>query len=67
MEDQRFVTYKLCVHNNSKPAEVNFIKFKTMVKHNEKVCCTYNLGSHDQRQGHNQRSMVCHLQILCQL
>ena len=33
---QRFVTYKSCLHNNSKTAEVNLIKFHTMVKHNEK-------------------------------
>ena len=56
-DGQRFVTYKLCVHNNSIIAEVNLIKLNTMVKHNkmvkynEKVCCAQNLGSHDQGQG----------------
>ena len=45
---QRFVTYKLCVHNNSKTAEVNLIKFNTMLTHNETVCCAQNLCSHDQ-------------------
>ena len=52
IEGQRFVTYKLCVHNNSKTAEVNVIKFKTMVRHNVNVCRAQNLGSHDQGQGH---------------
>ena len=25
-----------------------------MIKHNEKVCCAYNLGSYAQGQGHSQ-------------
>ena len=52
---QRFVTYKLCVHNNSKTAEMNLIKFYTVLKHNEKVLCAQNLGSHDLGQGHSHR------------
>ena len=39
VEGQQFVTCKLCVHSNSETAEVNLIKFNTMVTHNEKVCC----------------------------
>ena len=55
IEGQRFATYKLCVHNNAKIAEVNLIKFNTMVNHNENVCCVQNLGSHNQGHGHSQR------------
>ena len=33
------------------------------IKQNEKVSHAQNLGSHDQGQGHNPRSKVCHLQI----
>ena len=44
-----------CVHNNSKTAEVNLIKFNTMVKDNEKMCCAQNLDSQDQGQGHSHR------------
>ena len=43
----------MCVHNNSKTAEVNLIKFNTMVKHNEKVGCAQKLGF--QGQGHSHR------------
>ena len=53
IQGQRFVTDKLDVHNNLKTAEVNLIKFNTVVKHNEKMCCTQNLGSHNQGQGHS--------------
>ena len=56
IKDQRFVTYKLCVHKiNSKTAEVNLIKFNTMVKHIEKVCCAQNLGPPDQGHGYRHR------------
>ena len=53
-ESQRIVTNKLCIHNNSKTAEVNLIKFHTMVKHNE-VCLAQNFGFHDQGQGHSHK------------
>ena len=44
----------------------NSIKLHRKIKQNEKVCRTQNLVSHDQVQVHNQRSKVCHLQIVCQ-
>ena len=52
VQSQRFVIYRSCVHNNSISAEVNLIKFHTMVKHNEKICQVQNLGSQDEGQGH---------------
>ena len=64
IEDQSFVTYKLCVSHNSKTSKGNLIKLHRKIKQNEKVCCAQNLVSHDQGQGHNRRSNVGHLQIV---
>ena len=44
----------------------NLIKLHRTIKQNEKVCRTQKLDSHDQGQGHNRRSKVCHIQIMCQ-
>ena len=60
------VRYKSCVSHNSKSKKGNLIKLHRKVKQNKKVCQAQNLGSHDQGQGHNCRSSVCHLQIMCQ-
>ena len=57
---------KSCVSLNSKTDGGHLIKLHRKINQNQKVCHTQNLGSHDQGQGHNQRSKVCHLQILCQ-
>ena len=66
IESQRFGTYKSCVSHNSKTDKENLIKFHRKIQQNEKVCYAQNLGSHDQGQGHNRRSKVCHLQIVSQ-
>ena len=55
-----------CVSHNSKTDIGNLIKLHRKIKQNEKVCHAQNLGSHDLGQGHNRRSKVCHLQIVCQ-
>ena len=60
IQGQMFATYNSCVSHNSKTNKGNFIKFHRKVKQNE-VCCTKNLGSHNQGQGHNPRSYVCHM------
>ena len=57
---------QISVSHNSKTNEGNFIKLHRKIKQNEKACCAQNLGSHHQGQGHNQRSKVCYLQIVCQ-
>ena len=67
VEGQRFVTYKSCVSHNSKTNKGNLIKLHRKGKVKCDLCHTQNLGSHDQGQGHNQRSKICHLQIVCQL
>ena len=59
VEDQRFVIYKSCVSKNNKG---NSMKLLRKVKQNKKVCRAQNFDSHDQGQGRNQRSKVCHLQ-----
>ena len=43
----------------------NLFKLHRKIKQNEKVCRAQNLGSLEQGQGHNQRSNVFHLQIMC--
>ena len=48
VQGQRFVIYKFCVRNNSITAELNLIKFHTMVKHNGKMCRAQNSGSGDE-------------------
>ena len=45
---------KLCFSNNSKTTEANLIKLLKKIEHNVKVWCAQELGSYDQRQGHNQ-------------
>ena len=40
----------------------NLLKLYQEIMQNKKVCRAKNLGSHDQGQGHNQRSKVCYLQ-----
>ena len=66
IEGQRFVTYKSLVSHNSITNKGNLIKLCRKIKQTEKVCRTQNLGSQDQGQGHNRRSKICHLQIMCQ-
>ena len=68
IQGQRFVTYKSCVSHDSitNTCKGNLIQLDRKIKQNEKVCRTQKLGSHDQGQGHNQRSNVCYLQIVCQ-
>ena len=39
--------------------EANLIKLHRKIKHNEKVCHTYDLGSYAQGQGRDQRSKSC--------
>ena len=58
------VHYKSCFSHNPKTDKGNLIKLHWKIKQN--VCRAQNLGSHDQGQGHNQRSNVCHLQIVNQ-
>ena len=58
--------HKSCVSLTSKTDGGHLIKLHRKINQNEKVCHTQNLSSHDQGQGHNQRSKVCHLQIVCQ-
>ena len=66
IEGQQFVANKLCVSHNSITNKGNSIKLRKKIKQNEKVCRAQNLGSHDQGQGHNRRSNVCHLKIVSQ-
>ena len=66
IENQRFVTYKLCVSHNSKTNKGNLMKLHRKIKQIEKVCHAQNLVFNDQGQGHNRRSKVGHLQIVCQ-
>ena len=56
IKGRRFDLYISCVHNNSKTPEVNLIKFHRKVNQNEMVCHAQNFGSHDEGQGHSQRS-----------
>ena len=58
------VRYKSCVTQNTDKG--NSIKFHRKIKQSEKLCRAQNLGFHDQGQGHNRRSKVCHLRIVCQ-
>ena len=64
VEDQRFVIYEPCVSHSSKTNKGNLIKLCGKIKPNEKVCCTQYLGSHNQVEGHTQRSRICYLQIV---
>ena len=45
---------KSCLSNNSKITEANLTKLNRKIEHIKKVCCTHQLGSYDQGQGHNQ-------------
>ena len=45
---------KSCLSNNYKTTEVNLTKLHGKIEHNEKVCCTQELGSYAQGQGINQ-------------
>ena len=45
---------KSCLGNNSKTTEANLTKLHRKIEHNEKVCCTQELGSYTQDQGNNQ-------------
>ena len=44
---------KSCFSNNSKTTEANLMKLHRKIEYNEKVCCTQELGSYTQGQGHN--------------
>ena len=45
---------KSFLSNNSKTVEANLMKLHRKIEHNEKVCCTQELGSYAQGQGHSQ-------------
>ena len=45
---------KSCLSNNYKTTEANLTKLHRKIEHNEKVCCTQELGSYAQGQGNNQ-------------
>ena len=65
IEGQRFVIDKLCVSHNSKTNKGNLIKLHRKIKQN-KVCHVQYLVSNGHGQGHNRRSKVGNLQIVCQ-
>ena len=44
---------KLYLSDNSKTTEANLSKLHRKIEHYEKVCCTQELGSYSQGQGHN--------------
>ena len=43
----------MCLSNNSKTTKANLTKLYRKIEHNEKVCCTQELGSYTQGQGQN--------------
>ena len=44
---------KSCLSDNSKTTEANLTKLHRKIEHYEKVCCTQELGSYSEGQGHN--------------
>ena len=44
----------------------NLFNLHGKIKQDKKVSCAHHLGYHDKGQGHNQRSKVFPLQIVCQ-
>ena len=51
---------KSCLSNYSKTTEASLMKLHRRREHNEKLCCTQEVGSYAQGQGNNQvRGQVC--------
>ena len=42
----RFVPYRSCIHDNSKMAEANLMRYQKKVNQSKKVCHTQKFGSH---------------------
>ena len=56
----------LKIGHNSKTNKGSLIILHRKINQNDKVCHAQNLVSNDQDQGHNRRSKVGQLQIVCQ-